>query len=96
MCTAEVTFVDLNTGSTTVLRNVSIAYNEITFTTQHLINHHSYNVTVIATNIAGPNTSHTSFMLTEFPITATTSEFPTTEFPATNKTGKIIHSLDSV
>ena len=58
MCSGELTFVDIDTGEIITLgdTDLTIAETNITFTTQQLRENHRYNVTVIASNIAGSAT----------------------------------------
>ncbi len=52
MCSAELTFVDVDTGETITLgsTDLTIAETNITFTTQQLRENHHYNVSVMASN----------------------------------------------
>ena len=55
-------FLDRNTGERTIKRDedLVITKTNITFTTDHLIYNHHYDVTINASNSYGSNTSHTN------------------------------------
>ena len=61
VCSAELTFMDVDTGETIALGDSDLTIQteiNITFTTQQLGENHRYNVTVTASNAAGSVTFH--------------------------------------
>ena len=59
VCSAELTFVDVDTRETITLGNtdLTVAETNITFTAEQLRMNRHYNITVIAFNVAGTATS---------------------------------------
>ena len=78
MCDAELTLVDLDIGDPIALgrNDIIIDRNDITFTVKHLSNNHTYNVTVVAENIAGSAISYTSIDINMFAYSTTAAELP--------------------
>ena len=63
MCSGELKVVDLDTGELKTLfggTNLTVAWNIITFSTELLRVNGRYNVTIIATNVAGSATSYST------------------------------------
>ena len=60
VCSSELTFVDLDTEEIITLgdEELTIAGNNITFTTEQLKTNRHYNVTIRASNSAGSTTSY--------------------------------------
>ena len=82
--------VDFGEIITLARNDITIDYNNIIFTTKHLSNGRTYNIRVIATNIAGSATSctsiNTNINMTMFVAATTTSKID----------GKIIDGMCSV
>ncbi len=61
MCSAELTFANVDTGEIIILEDteLTITVTNITFTNLQLRTNHRYDVTVTASNVAGSATSQT-------------------------------------
>ena len=66
MCNVKLTLLDLDTGSVIVVESdyIIIENNEIVFANEHLSAYRHYNVSIVASNLAGSAISY--FTLSEY------------------------------
>ncbi len=66
VCRAELTFVDVDTGETTILEGTDLMITETSiFTTRQLRENRRYNVSVTASNSRGEATSYYTNIISE-------------------------------